>query len=308
MNTSTEEIKDTQAEDDAIAEAAMLAELSGVDETAPAEEIKQLAPDIEDAGTETVAEGPAATDEPEEEVSEPERKEIFKGYTEDELTNALGSISKLQRALDTTNGTYGHKLAKLEEAIGGLTQKQQTALTNLTPGKLSRLEKEFPGIAELLSEDLNDWVAPAGADAKVSVDIDAKMDDRFNAFDKRIKDREVQIEARMLTTQHPDWRELAAYTPTANGLVMWNNPDFGAWVARQDRDIQSALLTADDATFLAEQISRYKNVVPANIAPKSKSKAILDNAVAPRGVSASIAKAKSDDQIAHEAFLLEYSS
>ncbi|WP_155732497.1 hypothetical protein, partial [Streptobacillus moniliformis] len=55
-----------------------------------------------------------------EEPAVPERVEVIDGFTKEELKEHLALIPKLQKALDTTNGTYGNKIAELNKAIESL--------------------------------------------------------------------------------------------------------------------------------------------------------------------------------------------
>ena len=80
----------------------------------------------------------------EEEVT-PERVEVIEGFTKEELKEHLALIPKLQKAIDTTNGTYGNKIAELSKLI----ESMKSTSTSLN---LDALREEYPDIAERLAK------------------------------------------------------------------------------------------------------------------------------------------------------------
>ena len=98
---------------------------------------------VEDA---KVPEEPVAPVE-EEVVTEPERVEVIEGFTKEELKEHLALIPKLQKALDTTNGTYGSKIAELNKAIESLKAAPATGEVKASGISLDALKQEYPDIA-----------------------------------------------------------------------------------------------------------------------------------------------------------------
>ena len=220
----------------------------------------------------------AETVQPEAEVAaEPvvERKEVFDGYTAEELKAALEMLPKMQKAIDTTNGTMGSRLADQQRALEQLQQRQSVG--TLSPEKLTRLSKEFPEIAEMLASDLNDVMSHGMQGTRSDETVTAKMQEMEN----RITQKEQALEVRALNREHKDWKEVASYE-TQNGQIAWKNPAFGQWVGKQPNDVQDQIMNAWDADFLSSKLTEFKE----SIKPKSvKNKQVLEDAVLPRGSS-----------------------
>lgn len=304
----------TAEEEDKIAEAAYLAEMAEGTDTEEGLATEALE-------VETVAEGdaeeenqPAAEEvEPEPEAA-PERVEVFSGYTAEELKEALELIPKMRKSIDTVNGTYGTKLEKLNAAMAELTNRQQSAPAELPPIDLEDLKADFPELEASISKGLSAWMGKinvaresGGQTGAANAELIAKIQEA----DTRFKKHAAETEAKFLDMQHPDWRTTATYTPTDNGLVVWDNPEFGSWVAKQDAATQTEIVTADSAAILSKHISKYKaDNKPATQKTVTKSRtAVLSNAVAPKSApSAVVGRPKTDDEIAHEAFLKEMRS
>ena len=106
-----------------------------------------------------VPEEPAAPVEEPAIIEEPvtsDRVEVVPGYTQEELQESLAQIPKLKKALDTSYGTFGKKIAELDEIIAKHKSKagdDQTE-TNAKGVTLDALKQEYPDIAELLAKDL----------------------------------------------------------------------------------------------------------------------------------------------------------
>lgn len=233
-------------------------------------------------GVETDATAPVtaqveATTQPEV-VVEPvvERKEVIKGFTEEEIRAALEELPKLRKSIDTTAGTFGQRLADQQQLITTL-QAQKQAVGNLSPEKLTRLSKEYPELAEILASDLNEYIGQGGQAAPV-VDQAPVID---AAIAQRLPDLEVQIERKLelkaLAKRHSDWKETASFlVDPASQVITWKNPKFGEWVQKQKPEVSAKITGAWDADFVASQLDRFKEVSK----PANKE---LDAAVLPRG-------------------------
>jgi len=215
--------------------------------------------------------------------SEPEveqRKEIFSGYTEEELKEALSQIPALRKSLDTTNGTYGARLAEQQKVIDELRQSRQQTVGKLTSDKLSRLSKEFPEIAEMLAEDLSEYIGTGGSAGFDQAQIDNVVAAKFQEVEERVTQKERELEVRTLNRQHRDWKEIAAYESTQDGRIIWGNPEFGKFVNTLPHEEQQQLIAGWDADFIAEKLTDFK----AAIKPKVVKKQQIEAAVLPRGV------------------------
>lgn len=276
---------------------------------------------------------PIVDSEPAIEVEEPEagepepianaRTEIIPGYTADELANALGGIGKLQKAIDTTNGTYGQKLAQLTVAVEQLLKKAEVQPKLVMPKlKLDKLkEAEYTELAELLENSFDESFREVTEvpQPKAEIDIsqyEEKLQARISEFEAAQRKREQELELKLLKKAHPDFAEVAGYSVNELGMVVWNNLDFGVWAASAlNADDQKGLLTSDDAGFLSDVLTRYKESKEAaqaaeeTPAPKNKEAAIMTNAIKPKGLPVTTRNGgKTDEELFQEALYKELRS
>jgi len=218
-----------------------------------------------------------------------ERKEVIKGYTEEEIRGALELIPKLQKSLDTVGGTFGTKLEQQQQLITQL-QAQKQAVGSLSPEKLTRLSREYPELAEILASDLNEYISQGGQAAPV-IDQAPIIE---GIVTKRLADQEVALERKLelkaLAKRHSDWKETASFmVDPESQAITWNNPKFGEWVQKQAPEVKTKLISVWDADFVTEQLDKFK-------APTKPAKTELDAAVLPRGTRRVIAQADENDE------------
>lgn len=278
MEPKSEEV--LKAEEDA----AFLAEMANPDLSADAVIVQEPAVIVPAAGQ--------IADEPKEVVTEepavPDRKEVIAGYTEDELKSALAMLPKLQKALDTTNGTLGSRLADQQRALDELREQRQKTGT-LSADKLTRLGKEFPELASMLAEDLNEYIAQGAPDA---VNTEQFVKSRMDEMDKRLVEMEQAREIKALTRKHADWRQVASYTKSPEGFINWANPAFGNWVTAQPDETRTRIVSEWDADFLTDQLSKFKEETK----PKVVKKEVIEAAVMPRGAGGKFIPAVADEE------------
>jgi len=256
---------------------------------------------VSEKGSESLTGTPAADDDVAEDVrqeeAEPERVEVIPGYTEEEVKEQLATIAKLRKSLDTTNGTFGSKLADMQRKIDALTAPRQSDADKpkpvpLSKDKFKRLKEEFPELAELLAQDLGDILQPGAAP-----DLDgfkSEFEQRLAKDRQEVEQKEAKRELRLLSREHPDWKEVAAYSPAANGLVQWHNPAFGAWIATQPEDVQNTVLHGRDAFEVADTISAYKATLKTQ--PAVKKQTNLTKAIQPRGAATNRASSLDEEE------------
>lgn len=198
----------------------------------------------------------------------PERVEVIEGFTKEELKEHLALIPKLQKALDTTNGTYGNKIAELNKAIESLKAAPVAGEGKASGISLDALKQEYPDIAELLAKDLK------GGN---------NSDDVLKVVETKLAEERAQREAesieasrKRLARVHPDFRDIALYT-VEDGIVKFPDPKFGNWLANQPKDKFDTVTGSKDADDLSDILTEYKkSLVP----PK---KASLEAAILPKG-------------------------
>lgn len=203
---------------------------------------------------------------PVEEEVIPERVEVIEGFTKEELKEQLALIPKLKKALDTTNGTYGNKIAEINAAIEAL-KSQGTSLN------LDALREEYPDIADRL--------------ARSKVDIEKDSPDVLKIVEEKLAEeraqREVEsIEAsrKRLARVHPDFRDIALYT-VEDGIVKFPDPKFGNWLANQPKDKFDTVTGSKDADDLSDILTEYKKSLVSPVVENKK--ASLEAAILPKG-------------------------
>lgn len=208
----------------------------------------------------------------EKEPAVPERVEVIDGFTKEELKEHLALIPKLQKALDTTNGTYGNKIAELNKAIESLKAAPVAGEGKASGISLDALKQEYPDIAELLAKDLK------GGN---------NSDDVLKVVETKLAEERAQREAesieasrKRLARVHPDFRDIALYT-VEDGIVKFPDPKFGNWLANQPKDKFDTVTGSKDADDLSDILTEYKkSLVPPVVENK---KASLEAAILPKG-------------------------
>lgn len=254
------------------------------------QEIDQEEQDFQAALLEDEVDAPRAPEPEPAKQDEPEVEEKEEGEAEPESEpeetpfNPAEEIQRLRSALEKTNGTYGSQLQALRKQIETLTAPRQkdeapaekAAKVEVTADRLAKLKGEFPELADLLAQDLSDLLAaPAQAgEADAIAEIRQQIQEDRAAREEKARLREI----RMLSREHPDWQDIAKYTPDENGLVRWSNPAFGQWVMAQPENVQNEILNSDDALELADHLTAYKKTLK----PATK-QSNLTKAVQPRG-------------------------
>lgn len=274
----------TAETDEAAVQAAFLAEMAtpddGSDVKAPAAE-----PESKPAEAEVKVD-PAVV----------ERKEVLLGMTEEELRDKLGQIDRLQKAVDTTAGTFGSRLADQQRAVEELRNLRQQS-GGFSKEKLTRLSKEYPDLAALLAEDLSEAITQGGGQAFDPSKVEEIVSSRISAVEERFAKKEVELEIRYLSRQHPDWKVVAAFDPTSR---TWNNPEFGEWTKTLPEDVQEALFASTDAEFLSKQLTAFKESIKKPEPPpvKKDKKEVLEAAVMPTGSRTRQEASETDEEAA----------
>jgi len=212
-------------------------------------------------------EEPAAPVE-EEVVAEPERVEVIEGFTKEELKEHLALIPKLQKALDTTNGTYGSKIAELNKAIDSLKAAPVSGEVKASGITLDALKQEYPDIAELLAKDLK------GGNGD---DVLKVVETKFAEERAQREAEAIEASRKRLARVHPDFREIALYK-VEDGIVKFPDPKFGNWLANQPTDKYETVIGSKDADDLSDILTEYKK----SLVPEPK-KASLEAAILPKG-------------------------
>ena len=259
---SQEEIAAQKAEQEAFA-AEMASETVEIDAPAPISSTEAKTEPVVNQPTEPVV----------------ERKEVIKGFTEEEIRAAMEMIPKLQKTIDTTNGTFGSRLAEQQQLITQL-QAQRQAVGSLSPEKLTRLSKEYPELAEIIASDLSEFIGQNGGQQQV-IALDPEQQARITneIVAQRLLEKERNDELKALGKKHADWKETASFTlDESNNSINWKNPKFGEWVKQQPAEVANRITGVWDADFVAEQLDKFKEAIKPKAVPKE-----IQDAVLPKG-------------------------
>ena len=228
------------------------------------------------AGTETLeTPTPAGTETP---GAEPEPQKLIAGLTEEQIAAALSRSGALQSTIDKMAGRLGSLMQQIEslKANPPTTQVAQQALDL----KLEKLSAQFPELANLLREDLSTLQqaqaaspAPSGLTQE---QFDAALNARLAGATEQLTE---QMEAKILTIQHPDWLEIIK-TPQ---FALFRDNVLPPGVGQQ-------LMSSSDSTFISAKLTEFKEWRAKSQAPAPAKPAIpparqsrLAQAVIPNG-------------------------
>ena len=235
-------------------------------------------------------EDPAPQDEQEAQQAEVnERVEVVPGLTQEELNQLkeqAALVPKLQKALDTTNGTYGGKIAALERMIAE-SKAQPKQAEAITPRKLSaddfkNLASEFPELAEKIAQDLSGVISRDNNSTGVNESVDkirAEFEEKLAARDREA----IEKSKRRLLKLHPDYQDIAKYDVTEDGLARFKDPAFGQWLSNQSEEIQDIVFRSDDVDDVSGVLTAYKQTLKP--VQQEKKTAALEKAILPKGVN-----------------------
>lgn len=207
-------------------------------------------------------EPPAPAEDAEPEVAEVEhqeeaRQEVIAGYTEDEIRAALekaketdalrADLAQVRKALETTNGTYGNKLAQLQQSIASLSQGSE-----FSPEDFEDLARvlDMPELTEAMVKGLNKRRKPAQAETAPQINpevIDRLVTERVKQVEDRVIQSEQNAEIKALTRVHPDWKDVA------------QSPDFSKWAQSTLTPQQfHELNNSWDADLVSSRLTEFK--------------------------------------------------
>lgn len=212
---------------------------------------------------------------------EPEPQKLIAGLTEEQVAAALSRTGALQSTIDKMAGRLGSLMQQIEslKANPPTTQVAQQALDL----KLEKLSAQFPELANLLREDLSTLQqaqaaspAPAAPSGLTQEQFDAALNARLAGATEQLTE---QMEAKILTIQHPDWLEIIK-TPQ---FALFRDNVLPPGVGQQ-------LMSSSDSTFISAKLTEFKEWRAKSQAPAPAKPAIpparqsrLAQAVIPNG-------------------------
>ena len=220
-------------------------------------------------GEEVRADEAPADNEPEQEQqdeqSEDGEAEEEAGLTAEELTAMLAKIPKIDEVEQATAAEIRKLHGKLGEFNRHL-QELKTARTGagkLDASKLKRLNEDYPELAQILADDLNE----AGFDntsQQPAIDYSQQM---AQVKDEMYKD----MQKNLLLIQHQDVFDVVA------------TDEYRVWKQTQPAEVQQQLDTSFDAMFLGKQITAFKEWRGKKSTGTQQRQTILERALNPKG-------------------------
>lgn len=220
-------------------------------------------------GEEVRADEAPADSEPEEEQQEEQGEdgeaEEEAGLTAEELTAMLAKIPKIDEVEQATAAEIRKLHGKLGEFNRHL-QELKTARTGagkLDASKLKRLNEDYPELAQILADDLNE----AGFDTtsqQPAIDYSQQM---AQVKEEMYKD----MQKNLLLIQHQDVFDVVA------------TDEYRVWKQTQPAEVQQQLDTSFDAMFLGKQITAFKEWRGKKSTGTQQRQTILERALNPKG-------------------------
>lgn len=236
-------IETTQEETNTPTEAEQFA--AGFSDAPDAPEVPQE--EVKDEVVEEVT--PETSEEVKEEVKEPETISITA-----EQWNALqGKLTEIEsfkqdayRRIDQSLGKYGELNRSFQEM-----QKKPQGGVSLSKDKFKRLSADFPEMAALLAEDLNEAFtgsAPVATEQQVPQAIDpADLEKRFEErVAKEIQQLAIKNEMRELKRRHSDWEAVVT------------SDEFNQWGATLPEAEWTSLRASNDADEISTGLDTFK--------------------------------------------------
>jgi len=195
------------------------------------------------------------------------------------IMQAAEQVTALQDELRTTRDKTAGRLGNLQQMVEGFKAQASKAGPGFSVKQLTRLQAEFPELANLLVQDLADATGAgaeqqpagdqvdqdAGASGAAAPGADAGQDDPFT--DPRVQERlqqqetvQRQLHATVVDKNHPDWRDMV------------RTPEFAQWRQGLPEQAKQLLATSWDSSVLTDAFADFKKHLADRQAAASASK------------------------------------
>jgi hypothetical protein len=270
QEVTAEELSQQEA-DESAGFAASFGEEARGDEP-PAEEQNET--EEQEAG-ETQAE--AVAEEVTDEASEQAESKVA-GVTDEQLTAMLAKLPKIEELENMTTA----EIRKLHGKFGDINrtlqelQKSNAAKPSvrLAAAKLTRLQENFPELAEMLAEDLNDSAEMGGSS---SADVEALVNQQVDEKVKAARDEmEQRMQMSLLKIQHRDCFDIP------------KSDEWKVWLQTQPKEEQEKIGDSWDADYLGSKLTEFKSWRDTKHQGSQQRKARLERAITPKGVAQAV--------------------
>ena len=233
---------------------------------------------------------------------------LFAGKTEAEVLEMFSKVQSTEQLVATEVRKIYGKFGELQQALKSIKPGQSTLKIK---GALKRLEKEYPEIAQMLSEDLEEAAAagnepaPAAPGAPAVPPMTEDFDTRMNTVvDTAVTKVTEKMELRLLTVLHNDWQTLSSEKefdtflkslPGEKTAVQLKNGAMAQYPKEAKRYIES-----NDAVVAAECFTKYKGWKTSHQRSKQQNEERLEGAITPTSGGAVPPPAILDDEAAFQ--------
>lgn len=222
---------------------------------------------------------PAVQTEAQPKEATPEPAAVLAGMTEDQIKALLvkaGEVDGLKAETETRVRQVFGKLGELNSLVQQL-QKSRSESTGvkLDPSKLTRLNTEFPEMAQMLAADLAEALAasPAGQASVDPAQVDQLVSSRLSDLEEKLQH---QMEMRWLSRTHKDWQSVVG------------SSDFRLWKDNVLAKDEAARLDESwDAEFIGGKLSEFKDWKEKSTRTATNKQKRLEAALTPQGAGAS---------------------
>lgn len=251
---TTEDLQQTAATDEVSAQP--------VDESTTSEAVEQAAAPEATADDAAFQEGFDAARSGGELPTEPEPPKLIAGFTEDQVKELLQKAAEVDQLKARESKMFG-TLGSLKQAIDAVRNQPQAPQGGQVriSGSLKRLSAEFPEMAALLSEDLNE--ALQGQTQAGGIDQ--------QAFRSELERSSKDMETKLLTMAHKNWRQDV------------QTPEFAQWKGTLPPDELHIVNDSWDAVSVSAALDKFKEWRSAATQTKQARQNRLEAAITPKG-------------------------
>ena len=194
--------------------------------------------------------------------TEPEPPKLIAGFTEDQVKELLQKAAEVDQLKARESKMFG-TLGSLKQAIDAVRNQPQAPQGGPVriSGALKRLSAEFPEMAALLSEDLNE--ALQGQTQAGGIDQ--------QAFRSELERSSKDMETKLLTMAHKNWRQDV------------QTPEFAQWKGTLPPDELHIVNDSWDAVSVSAALDKFKEWRSAATQTKQVRQNRLEAAITPKG-------------------------
>jgi len=218
-------------------------------------------------------------------------KEEFEG-----LKASAAAVEELRTTLTQNSDKAFGKIGGIERLIRELQNTTPAGeAVELSEEDMAEFAAEYPELATMQRTVFNKALSKiklrgtgtgeAFDPAKLEEMVAPRIDTALKGVDDRV---EYLVESRLLSREHPDWREVVdAGKPDSKNA-------YRTWLATQPAEYQKLVNSTFDSSVISEALTKFKAAEKAK-ATASQRQSRIDAAVTPRGVGGHAAAPSEDD-------------